>query len=79
ISLTASADAQGTSTNNPNQRIAEDLRDFIGDPIVGSRGVLSLGVDLLANIVELFSFLFILWRLSGSVELFGLVIPGYMV
>ena len=79
ISLLQGGDAKGTRTDNPDQRIADDLRDFIGDPIIGSRGILSLGVDLLANIVELFSFLAILWTLSGSVHVFGLTIPGYMV
>ena len=79
ISLLASGDAHGKRTDNPDQRIADDLRDFIGDPIIGSRGILALGVDLLANIVELFSFLAILWTLSGSVSIFGITIPGYMV
>ncbi len=79
ISLVSGGDAKGTRTDNPDQRIADDLRDFIGDPIIGSRGILALGVDLLANVVELFSFLAILWTLSGSVSLFGFTIPGYMV
>ncbi len=79
ISLAAPADAKGTATDNPDQRIADDLRDFIGDPVIGSRGVLALGVDLLSNIVELFSFLLILWNLSGPITLLGLVIPGYML
>jgi putative ATP-binding cassette transporter len=70
ISLTA--DPDGTGTDNPDQRIAEDLRDFV-------RETLGLGVDLLANIVSLLSFIAILWRLSGSVSLLGLSIPGYMV
>ena len=38
-----------------------------------------LGVSLLANIVTLVSFLGILWSLSGTVTLFGVAIPGYMV
>ncbi len=79
ISLVSGGDAKGKHTDNPDQRIADDLRDFIGDPIIGSRGILSLGVDLLANVVELFSFLAILWTLSGSVTVFGITIPGYMV
>jgi putative ATP-binding cassette transporter len=79
ISLVSGGDAHGTRTDNPDQRIADDLRDFIGDPIIGSRGILALGVDLLANVVELFSFLAILWTLSGSVSVFGITIPGYMV
>jgi putative ATP-binding cassette transporter len=81
ISLTAVSNADGTirPTDNPDQRIAEDLRDFIGDSVIGSRGILSLGIDLLANVVSLFSFITILWSLSGPVSLLGLTIPGYMV
>ncbi len=66
-------------TDNPDQRIAEDLRDFIGDGVAGSLGILYLGIDLLANIVSLASFLTILWTLSGNFTLFGISIPGYMV
>jgi len=66
-------------TDNPDQRIAEDLRDFIGDGVAGSLGILYLSIDLLANIVSLASFLTILWKLSGDYALFGVKIPGYMV
>ena len=66
-------------TDNPDQRIAEDLRDFIGDSISGGSGILALGVDLLSNIVSLFSFIAILWSLSGSFPIFGINIPGYLV
>ncbi|HEY0418241.1 MAG TPA: ABC transporter ATP-binding protein/permease, partial [Acetobacteraceae bacterium] len=69
ISLTGSS---GAGTDNPDQRIAEDLRDFVRDG-------LSLGLDLLSNVVSLFSFVTILWTLSGSVQLWGIDIPGYMV
>src|SRR5215475_8714544 len=70
ISLTTDRAAVGT--DNPDQRIAEDVRDFVDN-------TLSLGISLLANIVTLVSFLGILWSLSGSVTLFGFTIPGYMV
>ena len=56
ISLTARAD--GTGTDNPDQRISEDIRNFVTD-------TLSLGLDLLSNVVTMFSFLGILWTLSG--------------
>ncbi len=67
-----SLSAAGYGTDNPDQRIAEDLRDFAGD-------TLSLGLGLLSNLVTLFSFLTILWTLSGPLELLGITIPGYMV
>jgi putative ATP-binding cassette transporter len=70
ISLTTDRAAVGT--DNPDQRIAEDIRDFVDN-------TLSLGISIIANIVTLVSFLGILWSLSGSVELLGITIPGYMV
>jgi putative ATP-binding cassette transporter len=59
-------------TDNPDQRIAEDLRLFV-------EYTLSLSLGLLSAVVTLVSFIAILWALSGSVELFGVNIEGYMV
>lgn len=70
ISLATDKDAIGT--DNPDQRISDDVRDFV-------RTTLSLGLDFVSNAVSLFSFMTILWRLSGSITLFGVTIPGYMV
>lgn len=70
ISLTTDTAAIGT--DNPDQRIAEDLRDFVAT-------TLSLSVDFLSNIVSFVSFVGILWSLSGQITLFGVTIPGYMV
>ena len=70
ISLTTDRAAIGT--DNPDQRVAEDLRDFTDT-------TLSLGLGLLSNVVSLVSFVGILWGLSGAVEAFGISIPGYMV
>jgi putative ATP-binding cassette transporter len=70
ISLTR--DPASIGTDNPDQRVAEDLRDFTDT-------TLSLGLGLLSNLVSMFSFVSILWGLSGSFELFGVPIPGYMV
>ncbi len=69
ISLTVKA---GEGPDNPDQRIADDLNVFVGN-------TLSLGLGLLSNVVSLFSFVGILWSLSGPLSLFGIVIPGYMV
>ena len=71
IALASSAGA-GDSNDNPDQRIAEDLREFVAS-------TLSLSLDLLSNVVTLFSFLFILWGLSGPVTVLGVTIPGFMV
>ncbi|CAH2599090.1 ABC transporter ATP-binding protein/permease [Rhodovastum atsumiense] len=70
---------RGIGTENPDQRIAEDLRAFIGDGVEGVRGILFLGIDLLSTIVSLFSFIAILWSLSGPMTILGVSIPGYMV
>jgi vitamin B12/bleomycin/antimicrobial peptide transport system ATP-binding/permease protein len=70
ISLTVDRAAIGT--DNPDQRIAEDLRDFTDT-------TLGLGLGLLSNLVSLFSFVGILWGLSGAIEVLGIPIPGYMV
>jgi putative ATP-binding cassette transporter len=70
ISLTTDHAAVGT--DNPDQRIADDLRDFVDS-------TLSLGLGLLSSTVSLFSFVGILWGLSGAFTLFGVAIPGYMV
>jgi vitamin B12/bleomycin/antimicrobial peptide transport system ATP-binding/permease protein len=59
-------------TDNPDQRIAEDLRFFVDY-------TLTLGLGLLSAVVTLASFIGILWTLSGTLELAGVSIPGYMV
>ena len=59
-------------TDNPDQRIAEDLRLFV-------ELTLSLTLGLLSAVVTLASFVAILWKLSGTIEVAGITIPGYMV
>jgi putative ATP-binding cassette transporter len=59
-------------TDNPDQRIAEDLRLFV-------ELTLSLSLGLLSAVVTLVTFISILWMLSGALEIFGFTIPGYMV
>lgn len=58
-------------TDNPDQRISEDLNSFTSD-------TLSLSIGLLRNVVSLVSFSVILWGVSGDIEVFGITIPGYM-
>lgn len=71
ISLTAGTGAD-QGTDNPDQRIAEDIRGYVTNS-------LAIGLDLLSNIVTLFSFVTILWTLSGPASLLGINIPGFMV
>jgi vitamin B12/bleomycin/antimicrobial peptide transport system ATP-binding/permease protein len=61
-----------TGTDNPDQRIAEDLKLFVDY-------TLSLSLGLLSAVVTLVSFVVILWSLSGPLEVWGVSIPGYMV
>ncbi|WP_431283538.1 ABC transporter ATP-binding protein/permease [Humitalea sp. 24SJ18S-53] len=58
--------------DNPDQRIAEDSKLFVAN-------TLTLGLGLMNAVVTLFSFIFVLWGLSGSIEVLGITIPGYMV
>jgi putative ATP-binding cassette transporter len=65
------------ATDNPDQRIAEDLSQF-------TEYTLTLALGLLNAVVTLFSFLLILWTLSGvlRIPLGGdahIDIPGYLV
>jgi putative ATP-binding cassette transporter len=69
----------GDAADNPDQRIAEDVKKFI-DGENGS-GVLPIGLGFLSSVVTLASFVFILWGLSAEapISIFGLQIPGYLV
>ncbi|WP_137043635.1 ABC transporter ATP-binding protein/permease [Pseudolabrys sp. FHR47] len=66
----------GDAADNPDQRIAEDIRLFI------EGGILPLGLGLLNSVVTLVSFSVILWSLSAAAPLhvFGTAwhIPGYL-
>ena len=73
ISLTTPAGpGNAIETDNPDQRIADDIRLYVNQS-------LALSLDLLSNVVTLFSFLTILWGLSGPLTVLGVAIPGYMV
>src|SRR5207342_1225625 len=70
----------GDSADNPDQRIAEDVKEFIDGGSNGV-GILPIGLGLLNAIVSLASFVVILWGLSEAapLTLFGWMIPGYLV
>jgi len=59
-------------TDNPDQRIADDLNGFVDL-------TLTLSLGLLSAVVTLVSFVGILWGISGAITLLGVEIPGYMV
>jgi len=66
----------GDAADNPDQRIAEDIKMFI-------ESTLTIGIGLLSSTVTLGSFVVILWSLSDQapLRLFGvdMPIPGYLV
>ncbi|MFC0226266.1 ABC transporter ATP-binding protein/permease [Serratia aquatilis] len=62
--------------DNPDQRIADDLN-------VLTQYTLSLSLGLLSSVVTLFSFVGILWHISGPISFaisqYTVTLPGYMV
>lgn len=66
------AHAPSDVVDNPDQRISEDLNNFTAN-------TLSLGTDFITNVVTLFSFIFVLYAISGSITLLGVTIHGYML
>jgi vitamin B12/bleomycin/antimicrobial peptide transport system ATP-binding/permease protein len=67
---------QGEGADNPDQRLADDVKLFVAQ-------TLGIATALLSSIVSLASFIVILWGLSQAapLHLFGsdLSIPGYLV
>jgi vitamin B12/bleomycin/antimicrobial peptide transport system ATP-binding/permease protein len=67
---------KGDSVDNPDQRIADDIRLFVN-------ATLDIGIALLGSIVTLISFIVILWNLSAATPLMigdsSYQIPGYLV
>jgi putative ATP-binding cassette transporter len=66
----------GDAADNPDQRIADDIKLFV-------ERTLEIGVGILSAVVTLCSFVFILWTLSAQApfHLFGyeVAVPGYLV
>jgi putative ATP-binding cassette transporter len=67
---------QGDAADNPDQRIADDVKLFVDQ-------TLNIGVGLLSAVVTLASFVVILWGLSAAAPLtiagHEFAIPGYLV
>lgn len=58
--------------DNPDQRIQEDIDGFV-------RNTLSQFLDIVSRLVTLFSYVGLLWVLSGAISIFGVRIPGYFL
>jgi putative ATP-binding cassette transporter len=69
----------GDAADNPDQRIAEDIKMFIDSG--NGVGILPIGLGLLNSVVTFCSFVIILWNLSeqAPLTLYGVTIPGYLV
>jgi putative ATP-binding cassette transporter len=67
---------RGDQADNPDQRIADDIKLFIN-------ASLDIGIALLGSVVTLVSFVVILWNLSAATPLMignaSYQIPGYLV
>ncbi|MCP3472952.1 ABC transporter ATP-binding protein/permease [Bradyrhizobium sp. CCGUVB1N3] len=67
---------KGDAADNPDQRITDDVKNFVEQ-------TLGIGLQLLSSIVTLASFIVILWGLSNKAPLhiYGtdIVIPGFLV
>jgi putative ATP-binding cassette transporter len=61
-----------TQVDNPDQRIQQDVDQFVSSS-------LSLSVGLIQSLVSLFEFTLVLWSLSATLALFGIEIPRAMV
>jgi vitamin B12/bleomycin/antimicrobial peptide transport system ATP-binding/permease protein len=59
-------------TDNPDQRITEDIRDYC-------QTSLTLTLGLISRVVTLFSFMSILWGLSAAIQFWGVSVPGSLV
>jgi len=70
--LSLNTDHHAYGTDNPDQRIADDLREF-------ATRTLRLTIGFMRELLTLFSFITILWGLSGALTVFGISVPGYMV
>src|SRR5262249_17069792 len=72
----------GDAADNPDQRIAEDVKQFIDGGASGV-GILPIGLGLFNSVVTLASFSIILWNLSvqAPLHMFGTTwaMPGYLV
>lgn len=61
----------GNEPDNPDQRISEDVHQLVNLSV-------NLSVSFYDSMLTIGSFSVILWQLSGSAEIFGITIPGYM-
>lgn len=59
-------------SDNPDQRISDDVNEFTASTI-------GLGLGVLRASTSLPSFSYILWNMSGSANILGVAVPGYLM
>ena len=71
----------GVGTDNPDQRIQEDIPRFIDGGQFGGLGVYNFSINLISQLSSLVSFSIILWGLSSHLTLPGtsIQIPGFLL
>ena len=71
----------GVGTDNPDQRIQEDIPRFIDGGQFGGLGVYNFSINLISNLSSLVSFSIILWGLSAKLTIPGtaIQIPGFLL
>ena len=71
----------GIGTDNPDQRIQEDVPRFINGGQFGNLGVYSFSIQLISQLSSLVSFSLILWTLSTALTIPGtkVHIPGFLL
>lgn len=78
---------RGSGLDNPDQRIAEDCRFFLAGPMSehgNGVGLIPLSLDLVTNVVAIFSYVAVLWSIADFALPLGFLgiegeIPRYMV
>ena len=71
----------GVGTDNPDQRIQEDIPRFIDGGQFGGLGVYNFSINLISQLSSLVSFSIILWALSAHLTIPGtsIQIPGFLL
>ncbi len=79
--ISVASEAEGIATDNPDQRISDDLAAFCGAGANTRPGqdTLSFALGFVTNVVSLLSYVVLLWFLSRKVVFFGLHVPGALV
>ena len=79
--ISIASEAEGIATDNPDQRVSDDLAAFCGAGANTRPGqdTLSFALGFVTNVVSLLSYVVLLWFLSRNVAFFGRHIPGALV